>query len=54
MRRTFSRRRSDRRGLRLWPVGTVPALAFTAAVLIAAVVFYTGWDLLGARVSGRR
>ena len=43
------RRRSERRGLRLWPVGTVLALAFAAAVLVAAAVFYTGWDLLGAR-----
>ncbi|MET7695154.1 hypothetical protein ABZT06_45895 [Streptomyces sp. NPDC005483] len=37
------RRRSERRGLRLWPVGLVLALTFTAAV------FYTGWDLLDAR-----
>ncbi|MEV6055206.1 pentapeptide repeat-containing protein [Streptomyces sp. NPDC052107] len=43
------RRRTERRGLRLWPVGTVLVLAFTAAVLVAATVFYTGWDLLGAR-----
>ncbi|MFF0766939.1 hypothetical protein ACFYWH_44290 [Streptomyces sp. NPDC003737] len=43
------RRRAERRGLRLWPVGTVLALAFAAAVLVADAVFYTGWDLLGAR-----
>ncbi|MFG2097272.1 pentapeptide repeat-containing protein [Streptomyces sp. NPDC048612] len=38
-----------RRGLRLWPVGTVLVLTFTVAVLVAATAFYTGWDLLGAR-----
>ncbi|OSC60989.1 hypothetical protein B5181_29175, partial [Streptomyces sp. 4F] len=43
------RRQVERRGLRLWPVGTVLVLAFTAAVLVAAGVFYIGWDLLGAR-----
>ncbi|MCW8102656.1 pentapeptide repeat-containing protein [Streptomyces tauricus] len=43
------RRQADRRGLRLWPVGFALALAFTAAVLVAAAVFYAGWDLLGAR-----
>ncbi|MEU9056852.1 pentapeptide repeat-containing protein [Streptomyces sp. NPDC048384] len=43
------RRRAERRGLRLWPVGTVLALTFTAAVLVAVTVFYTGWELLGAR-----
>ncbi|WP_331763553.1 pentapeptide repeat-containing protein (plasmid) [Streptomyces hirsutus] len=43
------RRRTERRGLRLWPVGRVLVLSFTAAVLVAAAVFYTGWDLLGAR-----
>ncbi|MCF3136825.1 pentapeptide repeat-containing protein [Streptomyces olivochromogenes] len=42
-------RRTERRGLRLWPVGTVLALTFTAAILVAAAVFYTGWDLLSAR-----
>ncbi|MGW1089036.1 pentapeptide repeat-containing protein [Streptomyces sp. NPDC002596] len=42
-------RRTDRRGLRLWPVGIVLSLTFTTAVLVAAAVFYTGWDLLGAR-----
>ncbi|MFJ3213257.1 MULTISPECIES: hypothetical protein [Streptomyces] len=42
-------RRAERRGLRLWPVGRVLALAFAAAVLVAAAVFYTGWDLLDAR-----
>ncbi|MGW6418860.1 pentapeptide repeat-containing protein [Streptomyces sp. NPDC055055] len=43
------RRRAERRGLRLWNVGLVLVLAFTAAVLTAGFVFYTGWDLLGAR-----
>ncbi|WP_411078258.1 pentapeptide repeat-containing protein [Streptomyces sp. cmx-10-25] len=43
------RRRAERRGLRLWNVGLVLALAFTAAVLVAGFVFYAGWDLLGAR-----
>ncbi|MFI0242503.1 pentapeptide repeat-containing protein [Streptomyces sp. NPDC016845] len=43
------RRRTGRQGLRLWPVGTVLALAFTAALLVAGAVFYTGWDLLGAQ-----
>lgn len=42
------RRRAERRGLRLWPVGTVLVLPFAAAVLVAAAVFYTGWDLLDA------
>ncbi|MDV9168571.1 pentapeptide repeat-containing protein [Streptomyces sp. W16] len=49
MRAQLPRRRTERRGLRLWPVGTVLALAFTAALLVAAAVFYTSWDLLGAR-----
>ncbi|MCG3042826.1 pentapeptide repeat-containing protein [Streptomyces sp. S1A] len=43
------RRRAERRGLRLWPVGLVLALAFAASLLVAATVFYAGWDLLGAR-----
>ncbi|MGA5453862.1 pentapeptide repeat-containing protein [Streptomyces umbrinus] len=43
------RRQAERRGLRLWPVGIVLVLAFTTAVLVAAAVFYAGWDLLGAR-----
>ncbi|MGW8992618.1 pentapeptide repeat-containing protein [Streptomyces zhihengii] len=42
-------RRPERRGLRLWNVGIVLALAFTAALLVAGFVFNTGWDLLGAR-----
>ncbi|MEU0597491.1 pentapeptide repeat-containing protein [Streptomyces sp. NPDC006393] len=42
-------RRAERRGLRLWPVGRVLVLSFVAAVLVAAAVFYAGWDLLGAR-----
>ncbi|MFC8520471.1 pentapeptide repeat-containing protein [Streptomyces sp. NPDC057257] len=45
----LSRRQAERRGLRLWPVGTALFLAFTTAVLVAAAVFYVGWDLLGAR-----
>lgn len=43
------RRQAERRGLRLWPVGTVLILAFATAALVAAAVFYAGWDLLGAR-----
>ena len=43
------RRRTERRGLRLWPVGTVLALTFATAVLVSAAVFFTGWDLLDAR-----
>ncbi|GAA3370050.1 hypothetical protein GCM10020367_15140 [Streptomyces sannanensis] len=35
--------------MRLWPVGTVLGLTFIAAILVAVVVFYAGWDLLGAR-----
>ncbi|MFG2457041.1 pentapeptide repeat-containing protein [Streptomyces sp. NPDC048523] len=49
MRAPLPRRRTERRGLRLWPVGTVLMLAFTTALLVAAAVFATGWDLLGAR-----
>jgi hypothetical protein len=45
---TFQRR-TERRGLRLWPVGTVLTLTFAAAVIVAAVVFYTGWEVLGTR-----
>ncbi|MEE1931212.1 pentapeptide repeat-containing protein [Streptomyces sp. TRM 70351] len=45
----LSRRQADRRGLRLWPVGIALAAAFAIAVLVAAAVFYAGWDLLGAR-----
>ncbi|MEU7428305.1 pentapeptide repeat-containing protein [Streptomyces sp. NPDC040750] len=41
-----SRGRTERRGLRLWPVGPVLALTFAAAVVVDAAVFYTGWDLL--------
>lgn len=44
----MSRRRAERRGLRLWPVGTVLALSFATASAVAAAVF-AGWDLLGAR-----
>ncbi|WP_217545590.1 pentapeptide repeat-containing protein [Streptomyces sp. GbtcB6] len=49
MRTPLPRRRADRRGLRLWPVGTVLVLTFTTALLVAAAVFYTAWDLLDAR-----
>ncbi|WP_097983114.1 pentapeptide repeat-containing protein [Streptomyces sp. f150] len=41
-------RRGDR-GLRLWPVGSALALAFTAAILVAAGVFYSGWELLAVQ-----
>lgn len=43
------RRRAERRGPRLWHVWIVLPLAFVAAIAIAAGVFFTGWDLLGAR-----
>ncbi|WP_369192446.1 pentapeptide repeat-containing protein [Streptomyces sp. R08] len=43
------RRRTERRGLNLWPVGPVLILAFTIALTVAGGVFYTAWDLLGAR-----
>ncbi|OKI74910.1 pentapeptide repeat-containing protein [Streptomyces sp. CB02414] len=39
----------DDRELRLWNVALVLALAFLTALAVAAAVFYTGWDLLGAR-----
>ncbi|MFJ4905454.1 MULTISPECIES: pentapeptide repeat-containing protein [unclassified Streptomyces] len=44
-----SRRRTERRGLQLWPVGIVLTATFTMAVVVAAITFYAGWDLLGAR-----
>ncbi|WP_329078436.1 pentapeptide repeat-containing protein [[Kitasatospora] papulosa] len=40
---------SDDRELRLWNVGRVLTLAFLTSLAVAATVFYTGWDLLGAR-----
>src|SRR3954447_22315262 len=43
------RRAPGRRGLRLWPVGPVLALAFTGALLIAATVFAVTWNLLDAQ-----
>ncbi|MGV9703888.1 pentapeptide repeat-containing protein [Streptomyces sp. NPDC003483] len=43
------RRAVERRGLNLWPVGPVLALAFAVALLVAGGVFYTAWELLGAR-----
>ena len=39
-------RRTEQRGLRLWPVGTVLVLAFATAIAVAAAVFFTGWELL--------
>ncbi|WP_413101025.1 pentapeptide repeat-containing protein [Streptomyces sp. Inha503] len=42
-------RRAERRGLRLWPVGTVLALSFATAIAVAGAVFFAGWDLLGAQ-----
>ncbi|MFD9044212.1 hypothetical protein [Streptomyces bottropensis] len=38
-----------KRGLRLWPVRRVLVLAFAAAVIAAAAVFFTGWKLLGVQ-----
>ncbi|MDQ0601374.1 hypothetical protein QF037_005719 [Streptomyces canus] len=35
--------------MRLWPVGAVLALAFAAAILVACLVFFAGWHLLGTR-----
>ncbi|MEU4498917.1 pentapeptide repeat-containing protein [Streptomyces sp. NPDC023998] len=43
------RRRAERRGLRLAPVGTVLTLTFATAIAVAAAVFFAGWDLLGAQ-----
>ena len=43
------RRRAERRGLRLWPVGIVLTLTFATAIGVAASVFLAGWDLLGAQ-----
>lgn len=44
----LNRQRTER-GLRLWPVGLVLFLAFIAELVTAGSVFYTAWDLLGAR-----
>lgn len=41
-------RPTERRGLRLWPVGTVLVLTLATALLVAAAVFSTGWNLLDA------
>ncbi|MER6160360.1 pentapeptide repeat-containing protein [Streptomyces sp. NPDC001868] len=49
MSQRLPRRPAERRGLRLWPVGIVLILAFSTAVLVASSVFYSGWELLGAR-----
>lgn len=43
------RRQTERRGLRLWPVGTVLALTFVTAIAVASAVFFAAWDLLGAQ-----
>ncbi|MFD9223468.1 pentapeptide repeat-containing protein [Streptomyces sp. NPDC060064] len=43
------RRRTERRGLRLWPVGTALTLTFATAITVAAAAFFTGWDLLDAQ-----
>ncbi|MGW0345917.1 pentapeptide repeat-containing protein [Streptomyces anthocyanicus] len=43
------RRKTERRGLRLWPVGPVLVMTFTAALLVATAVFYSGWHLLNAQ-----
>ncbi|MEU0382729.1 pentapeptide repeat-containing protein [Streptomyces cyaneofuscatus] len=48
MKKRSPSRRGDR-GLRLWPVGSALALTFTAAVLMAAGVFYSGWELLAVQ-----
>ncbi|MFJ9620941.1 pentapeptide repeat-containing protein [Streptomyces sp. NPDC101181] len=48
MKRASSLRRGDR-GLRLWPVGSALVLTFTAAILVAAGVFYSGWELLAVQ-----
>ncbi len=44
------RRRAERRGLRLWPIGTVLVLSFAAAVLVAATVFYHRRGTAGQRI----
>ncbi|MEV7346287.1 pentapeptide repeat-containing protein [Streptomyces sp. NPDC093544] len=43
------RRQTERRGLRLWPVGTVLTLAFITAMTVASAAFYAGWHFLGAQ-----
>ncbi|MFE7333587.1 hypothetical protein [Streptomyces griseus] len=48
MKRASSLRRGDR-GLRLWPVGSALVLTFTAATLVAAGVFYSGWELFAVQ-----
>ncbi|MDX3848515.1 pentapeptide repeat-containing protein [Streptomyces europaeiscabiei] len=42
-------RQSERHESRMWPVGIVLPVVFTTAALVAGVVFYVGWNLLGAR-----
>ncbi|MEU4499215.1 pentapeptide repeat-containing protein [Streptomyces sp. NPDC023998] len=46
---SLPRRRTERRGLRLWPVGTALTLTFATAIAVAAAAFFAGWDLLGAQ-----
>ncbi|MDL2082160.1 pentapeptide repeat-containing protein [Streptomyces sp. GXMU-J15] len=43
------RRPAQRPGPRLWPVGIVLALAFTAALTAASAVSHTGWEMLDVR-----
>ncbi|GAA2557664.1 hypothetical protein GCM10010423_69200 [Streptomyces levis] len=43
------RRREKQRGLHLWPIRRVLVLAFAAAAVAAAAVFFIGWKLLGVQ-----
>ncbi|MER7788800.1 pentapeptide repeat-containing protein [Streptomyces sp. NPDC097640] len=49
MRPHLPRRRAERRGLSLWPVGTVLALTFATAIAVAAAAFFAGWWIIGAQ-----
>ncbi|MEU6593268.1 pentapeptide repeat-containing protein [Streptomyces sp. NPDC046881] len=49
MRLSLPRRQAERRSLRLWHVWIVLPLAFVTALVVAAAVFFAGWDLLGAQ-----
>ncbi|WP_052864264.1 pentapeptide repeat-containing protein [Streptomyces niger] len=49
MRALLSRRRTERRGLRLWNVWIVLPAAFLTAIVTAAGVFFMVWALLGAQ-----
>ncbi|MFE2325339.1 hypothetical protein ACFXD5_15700 [Streptomyces sp. NPDC059385] len=42
-------RKTDRHGLRLWPIGPALALTFAISVMAAATVFYAGWGLLNVQ-----